>query len=320
MRFRRLKERRRMAKPKEKPVKKEAEAPGAAPLTRFQRFAVTRIDRKQIQGAPYNPRIITPSAKKKLKENIARVGLLDPVVVNKRTMMLVGGHQRLAALDALEGGEYALDVSMVELSETDAREQLVFLNNPAAQGEWDLKALAALLQDDEVDLDLDHIGFDPVELESLFGDTTIALPKLFGREEQSPELQAAIADVERVQEEADAVNARAREAERAAQEAKKSHVLERKQEIAASNQERGDKEFYAIVVFRSSAEREAFQVWASAQPYARYVDGAKVFLAIGKTPEELRAEYETSTGIMLDEPANEPANEPENEDEEEAAQ
>lgn len=53
-------------------------------VSKYQKFETATINRGQIKNAEYNPRRISDSAKKKLKDNIKRVGLLDTIVVNKK--------------------------------------------------------------------------------------------------------------------------------------------------------------------------------------------------------------------------------------------
>ena len=139
-----------------------------AELSKFQKFEMRRMNRKEINGAPYNPRRISESAKKKLRANLKDVGLLGPLTVNTKTGNLVSGHQRLAALDALEGtDDYTIDVAIVSLSPKREREQNLFMNNAGAMGEWDIDALAAMLPE----IKLENTGFDAVELEIMFSGT-----------------------------------------------------------------------------------------------------------------------------------------------------
>lgn len=70
--------------------------------SKFQAYDTETISRSDIKNAPYNPRIMDEKAKKRLKANIAKHGLVAALTWNKRTGNLVGGHQRLEQLDALE--------------------------------------------------------------------------------------------------------------------------------------------------------------------------------------------------------------------------
>ena len=131
-------------------------------ITKYQKFKPTTIQRSEIKNAPYNPRTITDDARKKLKKNIQRIGLIETLVVNKTTMNLVSGHQRLSILDSLERNkDFLLDVALVELSEQEEKEQNVFLNNERAMGEYNLELLKELMGDN---IDLDNLGFDNEDL------------------------------------------------------------------------------------------------------------------------------------------------------------
>ena len=62
---------------------------------------VNNIPRNEIKEADYNPRIIDEDNLKKLTKDIREHGLVTPLVWNKRTGVLVSGHQRLAAMDKI---------------------------------------------------------------------------------------------------------------------------------------------------------------------------------------------------------------------------
>ena len=142
-------------------------------VSKYQKFETATINRGQIKNAEYNPRKISDSAKKKLKDNIKRVGLLDTIVVNKNTMNIVSGHQRISILDSLERKkDYNLTVAMVDLSEKEEKEQNIFFNNTKVQGEFDTDILASMLSDIDFEcagLDINDVGIlgDEVDLPSI---------------------------------------------------------------------------------------------------------------------------------------------------------
>ena len=87
-------------------------------------------------------------------------GIVEPVVVNKRTGRIVGGHQRVKAAEAQ--GIEQLPVVHVDLDETQEKQLNIALNR--ISGEFDVDKLAELLKDLEAmgaDLDLTE---KPVEL------------------------------------------------------------------------------------------------------------------------------------------------------------
>ena len=133
--------------------------------SRYQAYDTETINRSDIKNAPYNPRIMDPKAKKRLKQNIAKHGLVAALTWNKRTGNLVGGHQRLEQLDALEKNkDYELTVCVVDVDEREEAQLNVQLNNPSLQGEWDLDKLANIAEDFDLDLK-DDLGFTETDID-----------------------------------------------------------------------------------------------------------------------------------------------------------
>ena len=137
-------------------------------VSKYQQYDTEVINRSMIQNAPYNPRIMDKSAKQRLKKNIAKHGLVAALTWNKRTGNLVGGHQRLEQLDALEKSQdYELTVCVVDVDEREEAALNVQLNNPSMQGEWDFDKLANMAE--EFDLDLsDDLGFTETDIDFMF--------------------------------------------------------------------------------------------------------------------------------------------------------
>ena len=137
--------------------------------SKFQKFEMDTIRRDAIHGAEYNPRIISEDARKRLRKMLAKHGLVQPLVWNKRTGNLVSGHQRLAALDSLERSQdYDLQVAVVDVDEREERVLNVQLNNPSMQGEWDLDKLTEMA--DSANISPDEFGFSDGDISVLFGD------------------------------------------------------------------------------------------------------------------------------------------------------
>ena len=90
--------------------------------------------------------------------------MIIPVVWNQRTNRVVGGHQRLTVLE--NEGETEVDVSVVDLDETQERQLNVALNK--IEGGWDEEKLAALLA--ELGDDAPLTGFTQAEIDSLTND------------------------------------------------------------------------------------------------------------------------------------------------------
>lgn len=134
-----------------------------------ERYEIIEIHRSQIKEADYNPRYITERARRRLKKALEKVGLLAPITWNRRTGNVVGGHQRLRALDTINGNrDYYLRVAAVDMDETEEKAANLLLNNTEAQGEWDLEKLGLLLK--APDLDLTIAGFDASDVFKIVGD------------------------------------------------------------------------------------------------------------------------------------------------------
>lgn len=121
--------------------------------------------------ADYNPRKdLKPGDEEyeKLKRSLETFGYVEPVIWNKTTGRVVGGHQRLKVL--MDMGMSEIHCVVVELSEEKEKALNVALNK--ISGEWDNDKLALLLADLQgEDFDVSLTGFEPAEIDALFKDT-----------------------------------------------------------------------------------------------------------------------------------------------------
>jgi len=121
--------------------------------------------------ADYNPRKgLKPgdAEYEKLKRSIEQFGYVEPVIWNKTTGRVVGGHQRLKVL--IDMGMTEVDCVVVELSEEKEKALNVALNK--ISGDWDKDKLALLIADLQgADFDVSLTGFEPAEIDALFKDT-----------------------------------------------------------------------------------------------------------------------------------------------------
>lgn len=99
---------------------------------------------EDLADAPYNPRKIGPKALKGLQTSLEEFGIVQPIVWNKRTKRIVGGHQRVRALRA--SGENEAPVVVVDLDEKKEKTLNITLNNPKIEGEFS-DELDALLEE-----------------------------------------------------------------------------------------------------------------------------------------------------------------------------
>jgi hypothetical protein len=138
------------------------------------------MNRNILKKAPYNPRKISESNRKKLKSFILGGGLLQPAVVwNEATGNIVSGHQRIDILDSYyRTDNYEITVSIVNLSEKDEITANVKLNNLGLMGEWDEMALMELKQEwPDIDMEKDF-GFDKLDLEYMFSEDLLSLNEI----------------------------------------------------------------------------------------------------------------------------------------------
>ena len=99
------------------------------------------IEKKKISDlkpAPYNPRKSNEKQEANLKKSLEKFGVVEPIVFNKRTGYIVGGHFRIRELKKL--GYKEVDCVIVDLNEDDEKELNIRLN--ANTGEWDYDKLA----------------------------------------------------------------------------------------------------------------------------------------------------------------------------------
>jgi len=121
--------------------------------------------------ADYNPRKdLKPGdlEYEKLKRSIEQFGYVEPVIWNKVTGRVVGGHQRLKVL--MDMGITEIDCVVVEMDEAKEKALNIALNK--ISGDWDKDKLALLIADLQgEDFDVSLTGFDPAEIDDLFKDT-----------------------------------------------------------------------------------------------------------------------------------------------------
>lgn len=154
-------------------------------------MVIQKINAKLLNPAAYNPRRdLKPGDKdyEKLKRSIEEFGFVEPVIWNKRTGYVVGGHQRLKVL--LEMGHTEIDCVVVDLGLEQEKALNLALNK--IQGDWDEGKLAAVMADlDASDFDVSLTGFDADEVDALMN-------KFYSKdaEQDDFDIDKATADIE----------------------------------------------------------------------------------------------------------------------------
>jgi DNA modification methylase len=133
-----------------------------------------------LEPAPYNPRKISDKAMKGLQASLRRFGLVQPIIWNKRTKRIVGGHQRAHALAGM--GKKDADVLVVDLPETEEKALNLTLNNPHISGEF-TEGLGPILEN--IKLEIPAIEFAELGLDALWKDVPKGAVEV--EEDEAPE-------------------------------------------------------------------------------------------------------------------------------------
>lgn len=129
---------------------------------------IEKMNISKLNPAEYNPRKnLQPgdAEYEKLKRSMEQFGYVEPVVWNKTTGRVIGGHQRLKVLVDL--GLKEVDCVVVEMDEEQEKALNIALNK--INGEWDTDKLAMLISDLQgSDFDVSLTGFEEAEIADLF--------------------------------------------------------------------------------------------------------------------------------------------------------
>jgi len=108
----------------------------------------------ELNPAPYNPRKSDVTQEANLKASLEKFGVVEPIIFNKQTGNIVGGHFRVRELKKL--GVEEVDCVILDLSPEDEKELNIRLN--ANSGSWDMELLSEWdkqdLEDWGLELDL----------------------------------------------------------------------------------------------------------------------------------------------------------------------
>ena len=134
-------------------------------------MVIEKIQTERLIPADYNPRKdLKPGDPEyeKLKRSLEEFGYVEPIIWNKTTSHVVGGHQRLKVL--LDMGITEVECVVVEMDAEKEKALNVALNK--ISGDWDKDKLALLIADLQgTDFDVSLTGFDPGEIDDLFKDS-----------------------------------------------------------------------------------------------------------------------------------------------------
>lgn len=139
---------------------------------------IQKIKIDKLNPAKYNPRKKLKAGDpeyEKLKRSIETFGYVEPIVWNKKTGLVISGHQRLTVLTDL--GYKEADCVVVDMNENDEKALNVAMNKIG--GEFDSPLLKDLLEElDHGAYDLELTGFDMDEIESLMTQFHVDTPEV----------------------------------------------------------------------------------------------------------------------------------------------
>lgn len=128
---------------------------------------IEKVKIEDLKVAEYNPRIELKEddeSYKRIKASIEEFGYVDPIIINKRNMVVIGGHQRLNILKNMNYKE----VECVILNLDEKQEKRLNLSLNKNNGYWDNAKLEDLFN--ELDLSEEELfatGFNTDEIKSL---------------------------------------------------------------------------------------------------------------------------------------------------------
>ncbi len=125
---------------------------------------IEKIKLKDLKPSNYNPRKISDKELLKLEDSMEKFGYVEPIIFNKKTSNIVGGHQRFKVLSKKLKPDDNIDVVIVDLDEYQEKALNLALNR--ISGDWEDIKLADILKDikDNSKELLKYTGFDENEI------------------------------------------------------------------------------------------------------------------------------------------------------------
>lgn len=158
----------------------------ASPLPKAAKQQIEYVDPKTLKFADYNPRQITAAQLDAVCRSIVEFGIVDPMIARREDRLVIGGHQRLKAIQKLVAGPFTYKgkdgkkvTTKWELPEggvpviflegvSDARAKMLNLALNRAGGDWEEDMLANMmksLNDEGLDMfELGATAFDQAEI------------------------------------------------------------------------------------------------------------------------------------------------------------
>lgn len=141
-----------------------------------------------IVGYVNNTRTHSQEQINQVKSSISEFGMVNAIGVHKN--VILSGHCRWEALKQLDYKEVPT-VDLSHLTEAQKKAYIIADNKLALNAGWDEELLKIELESlQELDFDLDILGFDDFEVEQIFGEgTNIEMEDFFEEAEQKEKVE-----------------------------------------------------------------------------------------------------------------------------------
>ena len=103
-----------------------------------------------------------------IRDSLTRFGQVEPLIVQRSSMRVVGGNGRLEVMRSLKWER--ANVILLDLTDTQATTLGIILNRTGELSAWDKDTLADLLGDLNGDEGLSWLGFDDKDVRRLLGE------------------------------------------------------------------------------------------------------------------------------------------------------
>jgi hypothetical protein len=130
-------------------------------MSKINKWEIQLVKFSDVKPNPENPRAIDEVSLIGLRKSLERFGYVEPIIWNKRTGHIVGGHQRFLVLTRANVSEAQMVV--VDMSPEEELVANITLNNPEIEGDWSDEIVDLLHQVETNDTEL----FSSLNLDNL---------------------------------------------------------------------------------------------------------------------------------------------------------
>ena len=147
------------------------------------KLEIKYLAESEIKEYKNNTRVHSKEQIRQIKNSIKEFGMCTPIGIHNGT--IIYGHARFEALKQLEYKEFPT-IDLSHLNEKQKKAYIIADNKLALNAGWNEELLKIELESlQELDFDLDILGFDEFEVEQIFGEgTNIVMEDFFEEAEQ----------------------------------------------------------------------------------------------------------------------------------------